>query len=262
MLSRAEQLLQELGITEPDEIDLEAIAHYVGVRIRYRPLDGCEAHIVGYGDQAIITVNANGTVQRQRFSIAHELGHWHHHRGNSLACRVEEYQPQVTRAQEQIANAYAANLLMPPYLFKPLAEQHGKLTFKIVATLADTFNTSQIATAIRLVESDHTPALLVCHWPHGRKWFARAPSIPEHWYPKEELDPESSAFNVLFGRAPNTPTPRKISAGAWFDGWEASRFEVQEQSVRTGNGEIITRILMSDSAMLQDRDRPSYSYYR
>jgi Zn-dependent peptidase ImmA (M78 family) len=80
-LSSAERLLQELGITEPDEIDLEAIAFHVNANVRYRRLDGCEARIIGTGDKAIITVNANSSPRRKRFSIAHELGHWHHHRG-------------------------------------------------------------------------------------------------------------------------------------------------------------------------------------
>lgn len=262
MLSSAERLLQDLGITDPDEIDLEAIAFHVGASVRYRSLDGCEARIVGYREKAIITVNANSSFERGRFSIAHELGHWHHHRGKSLACRVEEYQPHATKAQERTANTYAANLMMPPYLFCPLAQRQGKLTFKMIGILADTFKTSHTATAIRLVESDHTPALLVCHDMHGRQWFTRAPSVPDRWFPKEILDPDSSAFTILFGRAPNTPTPRKIGAGAWFDGWEAPHFEIHEQSMRTGDGEVITLILMSDAHMLQDRDRPSHSHYR
>ena len=73
-ISPAETLLQELGVTEPSEIDLEAIAFYVNARIRYRSLDGCEARIVGNADQAIITVNQNSQWRRKRFSIAHELG--------------------------------------------------------------------------------------------------------------------------------------------------------------------------------------------
>ena len=48
LLSPAERLLQELGVTEPDEIDLEAIAYYVNARVRYRRLDGCEARIIGW----------------------------------------------------------------------------------------------------------------------------------------------------------------------------------------------------------------------
>lgn len=46
LLTPAERLLQELGITEPSEIDLDAIAFHAGARVRYRPLDGCEARIM------------------------------------------------------------------------------------------------------------------------------------------------------------------------------------------------------------------------
>ncbi len=38
-LTHGEQLLQELGITEPQEIDLEAIAFYLGARVRFRPVN-------------------------------------------------------------------------------------------------------------------------------------------------------------------------------------------------------------------------------
>lgn len=96
-LRPAELLLQELGITEPREIDLEAIAWTQGVHVRYRPLDGCEARIIGCGDRAIITVNDRSSARRQRFSIGHELGHWKWHRGRILVCRADEIE-EATRA--------------------------------------------------------------------------------------------------------------------------------------------------------------------
>jgi len=253
-ISPAERLLQELGVTEPDEIDLEPIAYYVNARVKYRPLDGCEARIIGKGDEAIITVNANSTYRRKRFSIAHELGHWHHHRGKCLACRVEEYRPRDSLSPERTADGYAADLLMPYYLFRPLARQQSKLTFKAVAALADTFNASKPATAIRLVESDHSPALLVCHGPRGRKWFTRAPSVPQIWFPQDALDADSYAFGVQFGGNSDDPLPRKIGAEAWFDRRGADRFELHEQTIRTGPDETLTLLLISDSRMLEDRD--------
>lgn len=75
ILAPAERLLRGLGITEPQEIDVEAIAWELGARIKYRPLDNCEARIIGKGDRAIITVNSRSWPRRQRFSVAHELGH-------------------------------------------------------------------------------------------------------------------------------------------------------------------------------------------
>jgi len=255
-LTPAEQLLQELGVTEPDEIDLVAIAQYVGARVRYHSLDGCEARIIGNSNSAIITVNNASPPRRKRFSIAHELGHWHHHRGKSLVCRVDEYQPHHRLTPERIADAYAADLLMPNYLFQPLAQQQGKLTLKVVATLADAFKTSRTATAIRLVDSDLFPALLVCHGQRERerKWFTRAPSVPDYWFPNEQINAASSALDILYGRKSDDPLPRKISAGAWFNCREALGREIQEQTMRTTEGEVITLLTFNDTSMLNDRD--------
>lgn len=253
-LSPAERLLQELGVTEPKEIDLEAIAYHVGARLRFRPLHGCEARIIGSGDRAIITVNSNSIPRRNRFSIAHELGHWHHHRGQCLVCRAEEYRPRTASSPERVADGYAADLIMPLYLFRPLARQHGKLTLKTVAALADIFEGSQTATAIRLVESDHAPALVVCHGPNGRKWFTRAPSVPERWFPRDDLDADSFAFGVLFGSKPDDTAPRRIGAEAWFDRHEADRFEIHEQSMRCGPNEVLTLLTMTDQQMLAEGD--------
>lgn len=248
----AERLLHDLGVTEPCEIDLEAIAYHVNARVRFRPLDGCEARIIGNGDQAIITVNSNSTYRRQRFSIAHELGHWHYHRGKCLVCRAEEYRPRNGLSPERTADGYAADLLMPHYLFQPLAAQQGKLTFKSVVALADAFDASRPATAIRLVENDHSPAVLVCHGPLGRNWFTRAPSVPQKWFPRDTLDAESYAFGVQFGGNPDDPLPRKIGADAWFDRWDAGQFEVYEQTMRIGPNETLTFVTITDPRMLDE----------
>lgn len=116
-LTPAERLLQELGITEPEEIDLEAIAWHVGAKIKRRKLDGCEARIVGVGGKAIITVNIDSCLVRQQFSIGHEIGHWHHHRGRSLVCRSEEIGANcngVATLEKQADAFSAAILIMTP----------------------------------------------------------------------------------------------------------------------------------------------------
>ena len=107
-MTTAEAFLQELGITEPEEIDLEAITYDVGARVRIRPLCGCEAHILGCGGQAIITVKQVSSARRKRFSIAHELGHWRFHRGKTLVCHVDEYRPRDAQSPEKVADSYAA----------------------------------------------------------------------------------------------------------------------------------------------------------
>lgn len=250
--SAAECLLRDIGVTEPEEVDLEAIACHLNARVRVRPLQGCEAHIIGAGDRAIITVNAESPRRRRRYSIAHELGHWHHHRGKRLVCRAEDYQPNNPLSAERVADGFAADLLMPGYLFRPLSRGFAKCTFQTVDALAARFDTSQTATAIRLVESDHAPAMLVCHGPNGRKWFTRAPSVPRKWFPQDMLDSESFAFDMLFGQDRNNPIPRKIGADAWFDRHEAARFEVLEQTIRIRPDEILTLLLFTDPEFLDE----------
>ena len=251
-LTPAERLLQKLGITEPGEIDLEAIAFHLGARVRYRKLEGCEARIIGCNDTAIITIGKDCSDRRKRFSLAHEIGHWTHHKGQTLVCRVEESLPRGRMSPERVANTYAADLLMPRYLFDPVARAHPKLNFKTVSDIADIFHASRSATAIRLVEGGHSPALLVCHGNKGRKWFARGPDVPSRWFPRDDLDADSFAFGVLYAKKPDDPMPRKIDGDAWFDRRDAGKYVVQEQTIRTGTDEILTLVLISDPEMLED----------
>ena len=60
----APDLLRELGISEPKEIDVAAIAYHCGAMVIERPLSGCEARIIGVNDRAIITVNATLKMRR------------------------------------------------------------------------------------------------------------------------------------------------------------------------------------------------------
>ncbi|MEH2565207.1 ImmA/IrrE family metallo-endopeptidase [Bradyrhizobium sp. AZCC 2289] len=251
-MTPAEALLQELGITEPEEIELEAIAYHVGAKVRFRALCGCEAHILGCDGQAIITVKQDSSARRKRFSIAHELGHWRFHRGKTLVCRVDEYRPRDAQSPEKVADGYAADLLMPRYLFAPRAAAIDRVSFKSIGRLGEAFKTSLTATAIRLFDLDQFPGFVISHTPRGRKWFTRAPSVPRHWFPREDLDAKSSAFGIQFGGRPDDGAPRKIGADAWFDRQGAARFMVREQTVRVARDETVSLVVLDDKEMLDD----------
>ena len=250
----AERILVRLGVTEPREIDLEAIAWDLGVRIKHRPLDGCEARIVGTNDKAIITVNIRSSRRRRRFSIGHELGHWHHDRGRMLVCLADDIGCAAVSGSspERLADQFASQLLMPEYLLRPAACTYPKFNFQTVCGIAEIFDTSRTATALRLVEGGYIPAVLICHGQHGRKWFARSPDVPDRWFPRKDLAAESFAFGVLFGHQPEDKFPRKVGADAWFDRAEAERYAVQEQSIQTANDEILTLVNISDDDMLRE----------
>lgn len=161
-LRPAENVLQSLGVTSPEEIDVETIAWHLGARVKYRPLKSCEARILGHGDRAVICVDSGKSPERRRFSVCHELGHWHHHRGRCLACRSDEIGNSSRRNAldpERVADSYAADLLLPRYLVAPMAAQVAKWSLARVRELAARFGASVTATAIRLVEMNVIPGM-------------------------------------------------------------------------------------------------------
>lgn len=106
----------------------------------------------------VIIVNQNQPIVRQRFTIAHELGHHIYHRnkiGDGIVDNVLYRQTSyggidnnnINAKDEQQANNFAANLLMPPSLIEEINKKLGKID---PTTLADKLNVSIQAIKIRL----------------------------------------------------------------------------------------------------------------
>ena len=122
----AERMLMDLGISEPKEIDLDAIAWTKGAVVNYRPMDGCEATIVGSKRRAVISVNSRSMPERRRFSLAHELGHWHHHRGRVLFCGKNDvcnFENDALNPERQ-ADDFASDLILPPFMVEVSTAQN------------------------------------------------------------------------------------------------------------------------------------------
>jgi hypothetical protein len=95
----------------------------------------------------------------------------------------------------------------------------------------------------------------VSHSSSGRKWFTRGPDVSSRWFPRDNLDADSFAFGILHGGRPDDTVSRRIGAEAWFDRWEAQKYEVHEQTVRTGSDEVLTLVLITDPRMLEEDER-------
>jgi hypothetical protein len=250
-LRPAERVLVALGIEHPDQIDLEAIAWADGAAVKYRPLDQCEAMIVGTARRAIITVNSNALPTRKRFSLAHEIGHWHLHRGRVLVCAENDIGNPAHRAldPENQADQFASDLILPGYMLRPRIAKLKRLSLSSAREIADEFNASLTATLLSLADADHFPIIIVCHSKQGRRWFRRGPMVPRWWFPKDDLDSESLAFEMLFGGAAESSYPNKIGADAWFEFRSVDRYEVEEQSFLLPNEEVLTLLILPDEAL-------------
>jgi Zn-dependent peptidase ImmA (M78 family) len=245
------RLLKELGITEPREIDIEAIAQYCGATIVYEQLEGCEARILGNNDRAIITVNSGSPRGRKRFSAAHELGHWMRDRGKvGFSCTeqvmIGEWGSINT---ERGANEYAADLLLPAEIFGK-ESRNKPITFDTVRELSDAFLTSLTATAIRLVRHGSFPAMLVYLENGKRKWFIRGNDVPDSLWPLEAPKPATTAVDLLRGKSEEHAIP--IQADGWIDHPRSRWYEVVEHSIRISSIGILSLLWWKDERQLLD----------
>lgn len=242
----AEALIAQFCISDPRDIDMEAIALDAGVEVEYHQLSGCEATLVGVGDQAIATIKPSPISGRERFSIAHELGHWELHRGRSFRCRVDDPDDNLAsdKALEKEADSFAAHLLMPSNLFLPAVKALGNPGFREIDGLAQQFDTSRLATCLRIADVNTLPVLLACYTQLGLRWFKAAADIPRRWWLKRQLDEDSFAHDLIFqGKQPGAA--RKQSASVWFDNDDADDYEVSEHCVQSKTGEVLVLIYLT-----------------
>lgn len=244
-MSPAERLLWSHGVVEPDQIDLEAIANARGARVVHRHLDGCEARLVASAEQAVISVNSTGGYEgRRRFSLAHELAHWICDRKTgSFQCAKEVIGPQNAEAKsvEAHANAYASQLILPDYLVGPWA--HGKSTnLDVARALANDFNASLTAAAIKLAKRPMTPACIVCHSQSRLLWHQRNAAFPSEFFVLGELHQETDAFGIVFSAANSLSRPRKEPADRWLSGGGAYRLTIESQSIKLPDSTVLTML--------------------
>lgn len=217
----------------------------------YQHLRGCEARIVGTATRAIITVNDAAPLPRRRFSIGHELGHWMHDRRKvAFACEAASIGSPWDEVldPEAKANRYAANLLMPVKMFKPRAAGRP-MEFATVRALAETFQTSLTATAIRLMEQGSFPALLVCTDAAGRRlWFTRGANVPETVWPLDEPGRNTVAHDLLTGGA--ATSPENVYADQWLARTDRHAYRLQEDSIKGPAGQVLSLLWWTNEAPL------------
>lgn len=248
-----EKILSTLGITEPDDIDIEAIAWECGATVLYEPLTGCEANIIGSGDKAIITVNSRAIAGRKRFSSGHELGHWMKDRGqHAFGCSKNQlYSSWSGNSPETRANRFASDLLLPVSMFAPLAKERP-ITLDTVAYLAAVFRMSRTATAMRLVNHGSFPWMLIHYEGGQRKWFITSgKGVHQSLFPPDRPRPRSLAATLL-AQVLEDNKSGDVRADQWFDRYGAEKYYLKESCFKTGNDSATVLLWWEDEQQLMD----------
>lgn len=124
-------------------IDLQRLCQLLGIGIQYIPLENnVSGKLYHDGNRWIINVNALHHPRRQRFTIAHELGHYFLHRdANKQYEDATFHRGKVYSVEELDADNFAGALLMPKNEFKDyVCNSSNKID-----DIAEYFGTSSVA---------------------------------------------------------------------------------------------------------------------
>jgi len=160
---QAYKVLRENNISKPP-VPIEKIATVHGASLSYEPFedkDAISGMLFRDGKKIVIGINSAHGRTRQRFSIAHELGHLLLHEGKLFVDKVarinlrDETSSKATDREEIEANSFAAAILMPEDLVvsevaKRLERSSNVKPDILISELARAFDVSNEAMDYRL----------------------------------------------------------------------------------------------------------------
>jgi Zn-dependent peptidase ImmA (M78 family) len=173
-VSRARNIISDWGIEDPQEIDLNAIAAEHGVLILEKPIHGAAARLISESGTGVVVVDQDiKEWGKKRFAAAHEFGHFVLHRNKTpvKVCTDDSFFEWYSKSEiEPESNAFAAELLMPESMFTARCKCRVP-GFSIVEKLAEDFETTLTATAIRFTQFTNQACALIASKNSKVKWF-------------------------------------------------------------------------------------------
>jgi Zn-dependent peptidase ImmA (M78 family) len=151
----ASDLLSESKIKRPP-VPIEAMVRSRDIEIHFGKLEDVSGLIVREGNHVFIGINEDDSDNRQRFTLAHEFGHFLLHPGQN-AWYDRKYRSEISSkavdVEEIEANFFAASILMPPdFLRKDQAQRYVDIEDgDAVKDLAKKYNVSTQAMNLRLL---------------------------------------------------------------------------------------------------------------
>jgi Zn-dependent peptidase ImmA (M78 family) len=203
------QLLRELNV-ESIPIEPREIAEALGIVVWEREMDsqydGC---LMRVGEAWGILLNSLILSQsRKNFTIAHELGHYKLEGGKKSQhrCLRDDLRGfKSHQLEEQRANQFAVELLMPAPIFEADIAESSQVGLSAIDDLANRYATSLTSTAIRYTRlSPHVCAIVFSE--NGRiKYFAYSDGFRQnadcYLVKNRRLPPNSSAHQLTQSRS-------------------------------------------------------------
>ena len=130
-------------------VDPVKISKSLGVSVFAAPSLGVSGDFRELEGKPVIRINSTEPVKRQRFTAAHELGHYVLKHGANFRDPTQNFSLDYFVPEEVEANRFAAELLMPSDAVRYVFENEK---FSGLTGIADKFNVSHIAMKLKLIE--------------------------------------------------------------------------------------------------------------
>lgn len=135
-------------------VNVQELAKKLGISVNYEPFkEDLSGVLVKEQEKTVIGVNSTHPKTRQRFTIAHELGHFalKHHGElfvDKTVMKRDGRSSQAIDPHEMEANSFAAELLMPSELLLKSVERRldGKTDYSAVDLISDLANEFEVST--------------------------------------------------------------------------------------------------------------------
>lgn len=120
----AMRALSDLGVNRSRPIDPFAAITQLELELLFQPLQDLLGVIIP-GDNPGVLINSDRPASVQRFTAAHEIGHWYLDQDAFAIDGHDEVEGNPRSPRERNAQVFAANFLMPLELLFPTAARHG-----------------------------------------------------------------------------------------------------------------------------------------
>jgi len=203
-------------------VELVAYANEVGARIKVAQDLGADEDgfsMMMPNGAFGICVNGNQSDERQRFTICHELAHIILDLPSQHGA-VPSWSYVKRPPNEVLCDVFAAELLLPYKLFKPLVDKTD-YSLASIGALAQRFEASLLATGSRFAALSKLPCAFVLCEQGKVRYASRSMALRDAsgWITLGANIPDGSiASRTRAGGIP--PGPEEVDVEVWFPDWE------------------------------------------
>jgi hypothetical protein len=213
----AAALRAELQI--PPKVDLHQLAGQLGltiVEVESKSFEGALLRSSRKHSARVLVRSGIRELGRQRFTIAHEIGHYILH-GNQqiIPCspRVIEGWKESQPTPEREADTFASGLLLPTTDVTKYVNKRWP-SMEVIADIADQFSSSLMAAGRKFCDVASQACAIVWSSQRQIRWFHGSPAFAYFIEVGKGIDFDSIAYRAYEGK-PLPNEMEEVPAGAW-----------------------------------------------